>query len=616
MHILHKCVNIPTWRCNIVNDINKTIEKIHNYIYANDGLNNFEVLNILLKIFYIKTYDELHESIFEQSTSNSELIQNVNNIYKQIVLDYPKLFDDDKKIDLKEETLLYVMKELKEIRLLQESSDIKGHLMQRIIDRSFREGRGQFFTPAQVVDFIVKMIKPKSGQKGCDVACGTGGFMFSALEYMTQKNVDIKKEITNIDFFDISKSVTKLIAMRLMFEFSIDNPNILIQDSIASDIDAVYDFVLTNPPFGTQGKILDKKILSKYQLGHDETGKIKTSQVPDILFVEKVVNILKEGGKAAIVLPDGNFENPTSKYFREYLFENVQVDAIVSLPDGTFVPYGTGVKSSILFFTKKRTRENYNIFFGKINNLGYTFSKHSKTLLDRNGCVIEDYSKVLDAYNNSSYDEDNFIINVDTIINNKYSLSYNFYSPKINNQIERYVGHSSLTLEKLVDVQTSKAKINSEELYKYIEISDVNATGCEIINYTEMYGGELPSRASYKLKENQIIVAIAGNAIGTIWNTKAIVTKEYENCICTNGFIVLTAKKISPYLLLHFFNTEAFRVQVKKYKYGTAIPTITKEDFLNIRFPEFNEQTKDKIVSNMTKAFSLKEEVKKLLLLE
>ena len=74
--------------------------------------------------------------------------------------------------------------------------------------------------------------------------------------------------------------------------------------------------------------------------------------MPDILFVERVIQILKKNGRAAIVLPDGDFENPSLEYFRKFLIENVKVEAVVSLPDGTFIPYGTGVKSSILFIKK------------------------------------------------------------------------------------------------------------------------------------------------------------------------------------------------------------------------------------------------------------------------
>lgn len=598
----------------MLTDINKTIEKIHNYLYANDGLDNYEVLDTLLKVFYLKTYDELNNNQIASANTEQELLDRAENVFTIVTQKYPALFESSAKLSIKNESLLFILKEIKHIQLSKESSDVKGHLLQRIIDRSFREGRGQFFTPAQVVDFVVSMIDPKPGEKGCDPACGTGGFMFSSIEHMTKSGCKSQEIIKDIDFYDISKSVVKLISMRLMFEYSIDTPNIFVHDSIASTISSTYDFVLTNPPFGSKGRISDKKILCKYQLGQDETGKPFSSQVPDILFVEKAINILKDGGRAAIVLPDGNFENPSSRYFREYLLKNTRINAIISLPDGTFIPYGTGVKSSILFFTKDSNPSlNYSIFFGKINSLGYTFSKHSKPLIDRNGSVIEDYTNVLCAYKNKKYDEDNFLISATEIVRNNFNLSYHFYSPRIQNTIDKYTSNSNIHLSDLVAVQGKKVKLDPDMTYRYVEISDVSATGCEIINCTEMLGSDLPSRASYKLKKDDIIVAIAGNAIGSIWNAKAIVTEEYENCICTNGFIVLKSKGISPYLLLHFFNSEAFRVQVQKYRYGTAIPTIAREDFLNIVFPDYSTTQKERIVFNMQKVFELKREIKRLL---
>lgn len=402
-----------------------------------------------------------------------------------------------------------------------------------------------------------------------------------------------------------------------MFEFGIDSPRIKIQDSISEDIPAVYDFVLTNPPFGSQGRITDKGILEKYTLGHNDNGALLSSQVPDILFIEKVISILKDGGKGAIVLPDGNFENPSSKYIRNYLIQNTQINAIISLPDGTFIPYGTGVKSSIVFFTKKKIRTfDYNVFFGKINHLGYTFSKHSKPLCDKDGNIIEDYTKVVDAYYDKEYDDDNFIVNISTILDNDINLSYHYYSPKINRRIQQLVGKSNTRLRDIAAAVTKKQRIDKDGLYRYIEISDINPMGCEIINCSEMLGGDLPSRASYQINENQIIVAVAGNSIGSPWNAKAIVTKEFDNCICTNGLIVLRATGCSPFLLLHFFNTEAFRIQVQKYRFGTAIPTITREDFLNIIIPNYSEEKTFQIISNMKKVFELKSEIKNLLAAE
>ncbi|MBR2508226.1 MAG: N-6 DNA methylase [Lentisphaeria bacterium] len=600
----------------MLTDINKTIERIHNYIYANDGLDNYEVLDELLKVFYLKTYDEQHDNILLLANSEADLLEKVQMLFTCLTKNYPTLFSSDDKINLKTGTIVFIMKELFNISLSKLKSDVKGHLMQRIIDRSYREGKGQFFTPAQVVDVIVKMINPQKGQRGCDPACGTGGFMFAALENMA-KNDNIVEQIKNVDFFDISKSVVKIISMRLMFEFAVDSPNIKIQDSISADIPAIYDFVLTNPPFGSQGRITDKTILGKYTLGHNENGITLSSQVPDILFIEKVLSILKDGGKGAIILPDGNFENPSSKYIRNYLIQNSKIDAIISLPEGTFIPYGTGVKSSILFFTKQTFQSyDYDVFFGKINQLGYTFSKHSKTLYDASGNVMEDYSRVINAYQNQVYDDENFVINISDIIANNMNLSHHYYSPKINKHINTLIGSSTIRLRDLVTVESKKQKIDPNDLYQYVEISDINSLGCEIINCSHMYGSELPSRASYKIKENQIVVAVAGNSIGSEWNAKAIVTQEFDGCICTNGLIVLNAINCSPFLLLHFFNTEAFRIQVKKYRFGTAIPTISREDFLDIIVPDYSNEKKEQIIANMKTVFKLKAEIKKLLTVE
>lgn len=597
----------------MINDLNRCIEKIHNYIYANDGLNNFEVLDELLKILYLKVYDENNLNSLTNSDSDEILLNKSKDLFKILISDNPNLFEKSAKINLKNSTLIYVLRELLSFSISKMDQDLKGHLMQRIIDRSFREGRGQFFTPIQVVDFMVNMLSPKVGSKCCDPACGTGGFMFKTIEYMSKRSSN-NEFISNIDFYDISKSITKLVMMRYMFEFGKNNPNIKVQDSLTSDIPQIYDYVLTNPPFGSQGRIVDKNVLNKYTLGSGENGKPLNSQIPDILFIEKVIKILRNGGKGAIVLPDGNFENPSSKYIREFIINNCRVDAIISLPDGTFIPYGTGVKSSILFFTKdSNTEQKYNVFFGKINNLGYTFSKHSKTLLDKNGNLVEDYSNVLKAYKEKKYNEDNFIINIKDIIKNNCNLAYHFYSIRINKEIERLTKKSKIRLKDLVILETKKERIDPDLQYKYVEISDVSSSGCEITGCSVLEGSELPSRASYRLKENEVIVAIAGNSIGTKQQAKAIVSKEYDGSICTNGFMVVTSKKESPYVILHFFNSDAFRTQILKYKYGTAIPTVSREDFLNIIVPDYSEEFKEKIIKNTEKAFKLKEEANKLL---
>lgn len=595
--------------------VNSIIQKIHNYIYANEGLNNFEVLEEVLKVLYCKTYDEVHNKHLSSIRSDDELYRCAIDLLDTLISKYPSLYEKNDKFNLKKKTIVFVFNELSSITVSNIDTDIKGHLLQRIIDRSFREGRGQFFTPSPVIDFIVKMIAPQYGEVGCDPACGTGGFMFSAAEFMCKHGAKSEDVIKNIYFYDISKTITRLITMRLMFEYGMNESNIILQDSLASKSYQQFDYILSNPPFGSQGKITDSSILAKYTLGCDESGKPLKSQVPDILFIEQILNQLKNGGRCAIVLPDGNFENPSTEYLRKFIFHKCKINAIVSLPDGTFVPYGTGVKSSVLFLTKDDEAHfnPYNVFMGRITKLGYSFSKHSKPLYLETGAVDEDYSCVLAAYKEERYDDFNFIVNSSQLQENRYLFSYNKYClfyQKIVEQIKK-TNHSKLS--EITTPVLEKIKINPEKEYRYIEISNVSAENCEITSYSVYCGSDLPSRASYILEENDIIVAISGSSIGSKTCAKAIVTKEYAGCICTNGFIVLRGCSISPYLLLHFFNTSDFRAQVCQSKYGTAIPTISKEDFMEIKLKRFPDKEEDRITKLYQKAFALRQESKEIL---
>lgn len=597
------------------NKINSAISKIHNYIYANEGLNNFEVLDVLLKVLYCKSYDELNNNFLEKASSESELYQTALILLENLKSAYPNMFSPSDSFSIKEQSVIYIFNELAPFKITKLGTDLKGHIIQRIIDRSFREGRGQFFTPSSIVDFIVKMINPQKGELGCDPACGTGGFIFSALEHISTANKISNDDVNNVFFYDISRSLAKLIAMRLMFEFGIQEPNLYIRDTLASPVELQFDYILSNPPFGSQGRITDTTILSKYVLGKDEKGKLYSSQVPDILFIEKIILLLKDGGRAAIVLPDGNFENPSSDYIRKYIFNNCKINAIVSLPDGSFIPYGTGVKASILFITKdaNANKNPYDIYFGRINKLGYSFSKHSKSLQKEDGSIDEDYSAVLNKYTYKIYDDFNFVVSSNEIIYNNYNLAYNKYCLAWKKVVRVIQEQQFSKISDVCSIVTKKEKIHPEEIYKYVEIGNISTENCEIVSCSILKGSDLPSRASYRLEENDIIVAIAGNAIGTNYGAKAIVSKEYAGAICTNGFIVLRKTTISPFLLLNFFNTKEFQAQVIQSKYGTAIPTISKEDFVNISFPRYKKETEGHIISTYNTAFHLKEQAKQLL---
>jgi type I restriction enzyme M protein len=196
-----------------------------------------------------------------------------------------------------------------------------------------------------------------------------------------------------------------------------------VQGDIGKDS---FDLIMTNPPFGSQGKVTDRSFLERFDLGwkwSEKDGKFKkenklqNGQVPDILFIERCLDFLKDGGKMGIVLPDGDLTNSTFSYLRNYIKNRARLLAVVSLPKETFIPHGTGVKASVMFLQKlskneleKLKKKDYQVFFGIIEKIGYEGDKNGTPTYkrDENGELIlgpdgqpildEDVSEVVEAW--------------------------------------------------------------------------------------------------------------------------------------------------------------------------------------------------------------------------
>ena len=199
-----------------------------------------------------------------------------------------------------------------------------------------------------------------------------------------------------------------------------------------------FDLLFTNPPFGSQGKIKNKSILGQYELAYKwkknkETGKwerdaskIMENQVPDILFIERCLQFLAPYGKMAMVLPDGDLTNSSLGYVRQWVRNKARILAVISLPQLTFVPYGTGVKASVLFLQKlpskeleKLKKKNYPIFMGIIEKIGYDIRGRDVYKRNDRGEIIKD------GNGNSIIDEDvSLVIKEFKKFKEKYKLEF------------------------------------------------------------------------------------------------------------------------------------------------------------------------------------------------
>ena len=250
--------------------------------------------------------------------------------------------------------------------------DVKAAAFEGLLEKAASEGKkgaGQYFTPRILIQSIVRVMKPdprgKSEFKICDPACGTGGFLVCAYEWakpMIKDRADAKRVKFKTYFGQDLVARPRRLALMNLFLHNIE-PTIRLGDTIYEpDRGERFDVVLTNPPFGTKGA---------NQAPEREDFTIETSN-KQLNFIQHVMTTLKDGGRAAMVLPDNClFEGKAGEVFK-LLMEDCNLHTILRLPRGTFTPYSPGVKANVIFFQKGHPTEDVWIFDARSNVPGIT----------------------------------------------------------------------------------------------------------------------------------------------------------------------------------------------------------------------------------------------------
>jgi len=250
------------------------------------------------------------------------------------------------------------------------SVDVKGDAYEGLLQKNAEDvkgGAGQYFTPRPLIAAMVDVVGPKPGQTICDPACGTGGFLLAAYSYLAKHgglDRSQKKKLKTGTFFGIElvDSVTRLCAMNLLLhgiggESDEDLP-VVTKDALA-DKHGEYDIVLANPPFGKKSSVTivnDAGETSRESLVINRTDFWASTSNKQLNFLQHIFTILKQHGRAAVVLPDNVlFEGGAGETVRRELLKQADVHTLLRLPTGIF--YAQGVKANVLFFEKKPARE-------------------------------------------------------------------------------------------------------------------------------------------------------------------------------------------------------------------------------------------------------------------
>lgn len=408
-------------------DLVKIIKVLEELVLAGAGVDSF---NEIFKLVYAKLYDEKYardrngELEFRQSKDQRITYDNIQRLFEKATLEWPGMFLDGEKIQMSPSHLSVCVGELEKIKLLDANLEIIDRAFEYLLPDVAKGKKGQYFTPRHVIDMGVKMLNPNKDEYIIDPASGSGGFLIHAMQWVWDNYMGnlsrqtqigyAQTHVYGIDFDDKPVKISRALMLiagdgkshifklnslnpkewqgdeaekekaraelrQRLYKFKSYDQNINNEQNFRQ---FAFDLLLTNPPFA--GEIKERQILNEYDLAKNDKGKLRNKMERHILFIERALNLIKPGGRLAIVLPQGVLNNTNMEYIRSWLFDKARILAVVGLQVNTFKPH-TGTKTSVLFLQKwaeeEKPLEDYPIFMavskksGKDNSGDYVYKK-------------------------------------------------------------------------------------------------------------------------------------------------------------------------------------------------------------------------------------------------
>jgi type I restriction enzyme M protein len=439
--------------------------RCHNYIAGNQGLQKPQAFWELLKLIFCKIHDERHNDEVEFYAAANErhgingplkVQKRIEALFTQVKDDYPTIFKTSESIDLKPSVLAYLVSQLQMYSLLESDIDVKGRAYEEIVGSNLRGDRGEFFTPRNICRMAVAMLDPTEKQLILDPACGTGGFLITAMNQVIEKiraaeltkwgnNITRAEEAIKgrikkfaeqfIVGMDFNPELVKASKMNMVMNNdgagslfqanSLEAPPTWEPDLVERKLMGRVDVLFTNPPFGSKIPVDQPSILEKYDLGYIwnydkasdrwiKSENVQKSQPPEILFIERCVKFLKPGtGCLAIVLPDGILGSPGLGYVRQWILKHTKVLASIDLHPDTFQP-DVSIQTSVLVLQRKSadliavetaagTINDYSVFMAVANHVGHDKRGNKTYVRDPKGNeVYEEAEELVKEWDNGT----------------------------------------------------------------------------------------------------------------------------------------------------------------------------------------------------------------------
>ena len=477
----------------------------HDTLWAGGKRAPTEAFDELDKLIFCKFFDEKaprkkgEAYDFQIYGTTEQIEKRIRALYEEGRQKDPQVFREGIKLNNYE--IIEIVKILQDINLNKTDLDAKGKAFETFMDGFFRGAFGQFFTPREVVKMIVNVLPINNNSKVLDTSCGSGGFLLYALDKVRKQADEYYEDGTAEHYrfwhdfaekqlfgIEINEQISRTAKMNMIIHDD-GHTNVITYDGlkplkhIPDDTgnqhfkEDSFDFILTNPPFGSTIRSTELEEFDKFELSKkkanffDEKFKntkitIKANEKSEILFIERAYQYLKENSILAIVLPDGILSNSNLDYVREFIEEHFKYIAIISLPQHTFSVSDAGVKSSVLFLQKypKSQTDKIKALKEQLKEKAYNLQKaniekakkqkDTESINKYKEIVIDEYKKLLKEEIKKLYDYDIFMANTETI-------GYDSTGKKIEsnditettNQLNNWFNNQSVALSDIIFIR-------------------------------------------------------------------------------------------------------------------------------------------------------------------
>ena len=385
-------------------ELQKVAQRCHNVLWERHGLDPAQAFDELSKLLFVKLYDEVTmagaRATIQRREPAEQFAARVRWLFDQAnaTPGFDHIFSEDM-INADDLAIYEVFRQLQNYSLLETTSqvqgaDVKGTIYEHIVGNTFRGELGQFFTHRSIVEFMVRFAGVNESQVVYDPACGSGGFLIMCAKIVRERLQQAQPGLSQQEIAqrlkeysrccligtEINERTARVARLNLLMH-GLDYSNIFTVNALKTNQsdderlrallgEDTVDVVFANPPFAGYEK--DPAVLSRFDLGRNSHGNV-SSITREVLFIERIIQVLRDGGIAGIVIPQGIFTNRNLARVRDYIKRHSQILAVIELPDWAFIPSGTSVRGSLLFIRKlAQVPAEYPMFMKRVKNIGFT----------------------------------------------------------------------------------------------------------------------------------------------------------------------------------------------------------------------------------------------------